>query len=140
MVLIQDGFIHSSYIVKDTGSKRNKDTNTSRTGVSREAMRDLVALALETGSNHKKENWIRGSEIVSSVVDDRGGWRANQVSNLARKRNADLVNQYALEDANAMQKWGSRDSGVPISNKTGLSSKFFIWINSVLLCLITLDL
>ena len=92
MVLIQDGFIHSSYIVKNTGSKRNKDTNTSRTGVSREAMRDLVALALETGSNHKKENWVRESEIVSSMVDDRGGWRANQVSNLARKRNADLVN------------------------------------------------
>ena len=48
-------------------------------------MQDLVTLALETGLNHKKENWVRGSEIVSSVVNDRGGWCANQVSNLARK-------------------------------------------------------
>lgn len=86
-------FIHNSYIVKDTGSKRDNDTNTNRTGVSREAMRDLVALALETGSDHKKKGELgQGSEIVSSMVDDRGGWRANQVSNLARKRNADLVN------------------------------------------------
>ena len=56
-------FIHDSYIVKDTASKRNKDTNTSRTGVSREAMRDLVALALETGLDYKKENWVRGPRL-----------------------------------------------------------------------------